>query len=52
MRRCEHGLSSPQYAVLSVLARDPGASNADLARAGNTTPQAMNVSAAQRSSPK
>jgi DNA-binding MarR family transcriptional regulator len=37
-----HGLSSPQYAVLSVLARSPGASNADLARACNTTPQAMN----------
>lgn len=37
-----HGLSSPQYAVLSVLARDPGASGADLARACNTTPQAMN----------
>jgi len=36
------GLSSPQYAVLSVLARDPGASGADLARACNTTPQAMN----------
>jgi DNA-binding MarR family transcriptional regulator len=28
--------------VLSVLARDPGASGADLARACNTTPQAMN----------
>jgi DNA-binding MarR family transcriptional regulator len=38
----EHGLNSPQYAVLSVLARDPGASGADLARACNTTPQAMN----------
>ncbi len=37
-----HGLSPPQYAVLSVLARSPGASNADLARACNTTPQAMN----------
>jgi DNA-binding MarR family transcriptional regulator len=37
-----HGLSPPQYAVLSVLARDPGASGADLARACNTTPQAMN----------
>jgi DNA-binding MarR family transcriptional regulator len=37
-----HGLSSAQYAVLSVLARDPGASGADLARACNTTPQAMN----------
>jgi DNA-binding MarR family transcriptional regulator len=38
----EHGLSSPQYAVLSVLALDPGSSAADLARACNTTPQAMN----------
>jgi DNA-binding MarR family transcriptional regulator len=28
--------------VLSILARDPGASNADLARACTTTPQAMN----------
>ena len=37
-----HGLSGPQYAVLSVLARDPGMSGADLARACNTTPQAMN----------
>src|SRR3954453_1152410 len=38
----EHGLTSAQYAVLSVLARDPGASGAALARACNTTPQAMN----------
>ena len=37
-----HGLSGAQYAVLSVLARDPGMSGADLARACNTTPQAMN----------
>jgi DNA-binding MarR family transcriptional regulator len=37
-----HRLSTPQYAVLSVLARDPGSSGADLARACNTTPQAMN----------
>jgi DNA-binding MarR family transcriptional regulator len=37
-----HGLSAPQYSVLSVLARDPGSSGADLARACNTTPQAMN----------
>jgi DNA-binding MarR family transcriptional regulator len=36
------GLSGAQYAVLSVLARDPGMSGADLARACNTTPQAMN----------
>ena len=37
-----HGVSGAQYAVLSVLARDPGMSGADLARACNTTPQAMN----------
>jgi DNA-binding MarR family transcriptional regulator len=35
-------LRAPQYAVLSVLAQDPGSSGADLARACNTTPQAMN----------
>lgn len=38
----QHGLTGAQYAVLSVLARDPGMSGADLARACNTTPQAMN----------
>jgi DNA-binding MarR family transcriptional regulator len=37
-----HGINGPQYAVLSVLARDPGSSGADLARACNTTPQAVN----------
>jgi DNA-binding MarR family transcriptional regulator len=37
-----HGLNGAQYAVLSVLARDPGLSGADLARACNTTAQAMN----------
>jgi DNA-binding MarR family transcriptional regulator len=37
----EHGLSGAQYGALSVLARDPGISSADLARANNTTPQAM-----------
>jgi DNA-binding MarR family transcriptional regulator len=37
-----HGLSPAQYVVLSVLAQDPGSSGADLARACNTTPQAMN----------
>lgn len=37
-----HGISAVQYGVLSVLARDPGASGADLARACHTTPQAMN----------
>jgi DNA-binding MarR family transcriptional regulator len=36
------GLSGAQYAALSVLARDPGLSGADLARACNTTPQAIN----------
>jgi DNA-binding MarR family transcriptional regulator len=38
----EHGLTGAQYAALSVLARTPGLSGADLARACNTTPQAMN----------
>jgi DNA-binding MarR family transcriptional regulator len=37
-----HGLTGAQYAVVSVLARDPGMSGADLARACNTSPQAMN----------
>jgi DNA-binding MarR family transcriptional regulator len=37
-----HGVNGSQYAVMSVLAREPGASGADLARACNTTPQAMN----------
>ena len=37
-----HGLSPPQYGVLTVLAREPGASGADLARAVQTTPQAVN----------
>jgi DNA-binding MarR family transcriptional regulator len=37
-----HDLTGAQYAVLSVLARDPGLSGADLARACNTTPQTMN----------
>jgi DNA-binding MarR family transcriptional regulator len=36
------GLTGAQYAALSVLARQPGASGADIARACNTTPQAMN----------
>ena len=38
----EHELSGAQYAVLSVLARDEPLSGADLARASNTSPQAMN----------
>jgi DNA-binding MarR family transcriptional regulator len=37
-----HGINGSQYAVLSVLVRDAGASGADLARACTTTPQAMN----------
>ena len=37
-----HGITGAQYAVLSVLSRDPGVSGADLARACNTTAQAMN----------
>ena len=37
-----HRLTGVQYGVLSVLARDPGMSGADLARACHTTPQAMN----------
>jgi DNA-binding MarR family transcriptional regulator len=37
-----HDLTPPQYAALSVLARDPGLSGADLARACNITPQAAN----------
>jgi DNA-binding MarR family transcriptional regulator len=36
-----HDLTPPQYAALSVLARDPGLSGADLARACNITPQAI-----------
>jgi DNA-binding MarR family transcriptional regulator len=38
----EHGLTSAQYAALSVLARDQPLSGADLARACNTSPQATN----------
>jgi DNA-binding MarR family transcriptional regulator len=38
----EDGLTGARFAVLHVLARDPGLSGADLARACNTTPQAMN----------
>jgi DNA-binding MarR family transcriptional regulator len=37
-----HGLTGAQYAALSVLRRQPGLSGADLGRACNTTPQAMN----------
>jgi DNA-binding MarR family transcriptional regulator len=35
-------LTAAQYTVLSVLARAPGMSGADLARACNTSPQAIN----------
>jgi DNA-binding MarR family transcriptional regulator len=37
-----HDLTPFQYGALSVLARDPGLSGADLARACNLTPQAIN----------
>jgi DNA-binding MarR family transcriptional regulator len=36
------GLTAAQYTAMSVLARNPGLSGADLARACNTTPQAAN----------
>lgn len=39
----EHGLTSPQYGALFVLATEPGLSAADVARAMGTTPQAANV---------
>jgi DNA-binding MarR family transcriptional regulator len=38
-----HDMTPAQYGALSVLARDPRASGAELARASNTTPQAMNA---------
>ena len=38
----ELGVTTPQYAVLSVLAEDPGLSNATLARRSFVTPQTMN----------
>jgi DNA-binding MarR family transcriptional regulator len=37
-----YGLTPYHYGALSVLARNPGASGADLARAINITPQGMN----------
>ena len=37
-----HGLTPAQYSALTVLARDPGVSGADLARGCNISPQAMN----------
>ena len=39
----EHGLTPPQFGALSVLVADPGLSAADLARAANVTPQAINL---------
>ena len=36
------GLTTPQYATLSVLAAEPGLSGADLARRSFVTPQTMN----------
>lgn len=39
----QHGLSSPQFGALFVLAEEPGLSAADLARAMGTTPQAANA---------
>src|SRR3954468_17465766 len=39
----EHGLTRPQFGVLSVLVADPGLSAADLARAAMVTPQAINL---------
>jgi DNA-binding MarR family transcriptional regulator len=37
------GLAFPQYICMRMLAKDPGRSNADLARYTNVTPQAMNM---------
>lgn len=36
------GVTAPQYAALSVLAEEPGLSNAGLARRSFVTPQTMN----------
>ncbi len=38
----ELGVTTPQYAALSVLAEEPGLSNATLARRSFVTPQTMN----------
>ena len=38
----ELGVTTPQYAALSVLAEEPGLSNAGLARQSFVTPQTMN----------
>jgi len=37
----ERGLTTPQYAALSALEREPGISNAELARRSFVTPQTM-----------
>jgi DNA-binding MarR family transcriptional regulator len=39
----EHGLTTPQYAALSILARQPGLSSAQLARRAFVTAQSMQV---------
>lgn len=36
-----HGLTTPQHAVLAALEREPGLSNAELARRAFVTPQTM-----------
>jgi DNA-binding MarR family transcriptional regulator len=38
-----NGLSFPQYVCMRILSRNPGRSNADLARDVNVSPQAMNM---------
>ncbi|MEU4332925.1 MarR family winged helix-turn-helix transcriptional regulator [Nonomuraea dietziae] len=38
-----HGLTTPQYACLELLDRQPGLSNAELARGAFVTRQSMNV---------
>jgi DNA-binding MarR family transcriptional regulator len=37
------GLTFPQYICMRILSKDPGRSNADLARDTNVSPQAMNM---------
>jgi DNA-binding MarR family transcriptional regulator len=39
--RAEHGLTSPQYAVLALLAEYPGSSNAELARRSHVAAPTM-----------
>ena len=46
-RLSPHGLSVPQFTVLSVLKSRPGLSNAQLARRSLITPQSMNVIVAE-----